>query len=264
MATAPAQDNSPLSGQVMFYQNPEPLDPNRHAKVGLNPSQTPFLFAKTAHAIPLIVAEFGPASLSYPIIFAGADYMPLAITSVRSNENLFVSDGGVFRADTYIPSFVRRYPFVLAHGGQDDQLVVCIDRDAEFIAENAEVPLFENGEPSAFTKQCIEFCSNFEGERRKTEEFVKLLRDLDLFEKRDVTFTPRGVDETLGLPVKITDYFSLSEEKIKALPDEKLAELYRIGALQQVNAHWNSLLNWERLINETFRRDAEAKAATKN
>jgi len=262
MTTTP--DTSPVTGQVMFYQNPEPLDPARHAKTGLNPSQTPFLFAKTAHAIPLIVGEFGPTSLSYPIIFAGADYQPLAVTSVRSNENLFVGDNGMFQEGVYIPSFVRRYPFVLAHGGEADQLVVCIDRAADIIAENAEVPLFENGEPSAFTKQCIDFCSNFETERRKTEDFVKMLRDLDLFEKRDVTFTPRGVDETLGLPVKITDYYSPSEEKIKALPDAKLGELYRIGALQQIHAHWLSLLNWERLINETFKRDAEAKTATKN
>ena len=262
MAATP--EDAPLAGQVLFYQNPEPLDPVRHAKMGLNSSQTPFMFAKTAHAIPLIVAEFGPTSLNYPIIFAGADYQPIAVTSVRSNENLFIDDQGRFQEGTYIPSFVRRYPFVLAHGGPNDQLVVCIDRGADIMAENAEVPLFVDGKPSAFTQQCIDFCSNFEGERQKTEEFVKILRDLDLFEQRDVTFTPRTGDQPSGPPVKVSDYFSPSEEKIKALPDDKLAELYRLGVLQQVNIHWNSLLNWERLLNETFKRDAAAKLETKN
>jgi hypothetical protein len=82
----------PLSGQVLFYKNPEPLNSETHAKLGLNTSLTPFAFAKTAHAVPLVISEFGPASLHYPIIFAGRDHQPLAIMSVRADQNLFVGD----------------------------------------------------------------------------------------------------------------------------------------------------------------------------
>jgi hypothetical protein len=94
----------PLSGEVMFYKNPEPLNIESHAKLGLNPSTTPFAFAKAAHAVPLVISEFGPSSLHYPIIFAGRDFQPLAIMSVRADHNLFVGDAGVFEVFIFPPS----------------------------------------------------------------------------------------------------------------------------------------------------------------
>ncbi len=253
MAKAPAA-NSPLSGEVLFYQKPEPVNLEQHKKLGLNPTATPFAFAKTAHALPLIVGEFGPASLTYPIIFAGADYQPLAVMSIRMNENLFIDDKGVFSDNAYIPAFLRRYPFVFAQDSSQDQMILCIDRAAAVVAENGEVPLFNDNELSDFTKQCMEFCTNFEQERRRTEEFVKMLRALDVFELREVNFTPRNADGTNGEPVKVSEHFSPSEEKMKALPEATQLDLLKSGALQQIHLHWNSLLNWERLISETMRR----------
>jgi hypothetical protein len=252
----------PLSGEVMFYKNPEPLNIESHAKLGLNPSTTPFAFAKAAHAVPLVISEFGPASLHYPIIFAGRDYQPLAIMSVRVNQNLFVGDAGVFPDGVYIPAFIRRYPFVLASGGPEEgQLVVCIDRGADIITENAEVPLFDKNEPSDFTRQCMTFCSEFEVERRKTDEFIKLMQDLDLLELRETSYTPRNADGTNAEPIKVAEFYSPSEDKIKALPERKIVELAKSGALQQMTMHWNSLLNWERIVTETFKRDIAAEPA---
>jgi hypothetical protein len=259
MAT-PSAPASPVSGEVLFYKNPEPLNLDSHGKLGLNPSPTPFAFAKAAHAVPLVVGEFGPASLSYPIIFAGADYQPLAVLGIRPNENLFLRDDGTFIPGNYVPAFIRRYPFVLAHGG-DDQLIVCIDRGADIVVENGQVPLFENGELSAFSKQCMEYCTNFENDRRNTEQFVKLLRDLNLFETREVTITPQNPDGTPGEVVKISEYFTPSEAKFKELPEATQLDFIRSGALQQMYLHWNSLALWERLINETFLRNPAPVAA---
>ena len=256
--TAPT---SPVQGEVLFYKNPEPLNSEVHATLGLNTSSKPFKFARQAHAVPLIVGEFGPASLTYPLIFAGAEYQPVAVMSVRMNENLFVSEDGAFPDGVYVPAFVRRYPFVFANVTDEDRLVVCIDRGAEFVVENGEVPLFIDGQPSPFTQQCMEFCANFEAERRKTDDFVKTLRDLDLFELREVTFTPNNPDGSAGQPVKVSEHFSPSADKIKALPEATQLELLKSGAMQQIHLHWNSLLNWERIINETFKRNPNPQAA---
>ncbi len=253
MATDTAP-NDAIAGDVMFYKSPEPLNPDIHGNLGLNPTSTPFAFAKTAQAVPLIVGEFGPASLNYPIVFAGPECQPLAVMGVRLKENLFVDDNGAFPPGVYIPAFIRRYPFVFAHGDDMDQLIVCIDRAADSVAENAQVPFFVGKEPSEFTRQCMEFCSNFEGERRKTVEFVKLLKDLDLFVLREVNFTPMNEDGSQGQMIRISEHFSPSEEKVKALPEATQLDLLRSGAMQQIHLHWNSLLNWERLINETARR----------
>jgi hypothetical protein len=253
-----ATDTAPpagIAGEVMFYKSPEPLNPEAHGRLGLNPSATPFLFAKGSQAVPMIVGEFGPASLSYPIVFAGQECQPLAVMGVRLNENLFIDDNGAFPFGVYVPAFIRRYPFVFATGDDLDQLIVCIDRAADTVAENAQVPFFIGREPSPFTRQCMEFCSNFEAERRKTEEFVKLLKDLDLFVLREVNFTPLNPDGSQGQMIRISEHFSPSEEKVKALPEKTQLDLLRSGAMQQIHLHWNSLLNWERLINDTARRN---------
>ena len=49
---------SPIVGQVLFYDTPEPLDSTRHAKLGMRSSDRPYGFAKHQHFIPLHVAEF--------------------------------------------------------------------------------------------------------------------------------------------------------------------------------------------------------------
>jgi hypothetical protein len=240
-----------ITGAVMFYSQPEPLNPENHAKLGLREMDAPFAFAASAHIIPIHVSEFGPASLSYPIIFAGEQKMPLAVTGMMSGENLFVDANGQHDPHSYIPAFVRRYPFVLAGNpanGADEQLVVCIDRAAPMLAEDGAVRLFENGKLTSFAERAVEFCSNFETERRRTELFVNKLKELDLFEVKESNFQPRMADGSLGAPVKMAEYFAVSEEKLNKLSDADLRELHLTGALRQCYAHINSMFNWERII----------------
>ena len=261
MATSIPETNQ-LQGQVLFYSNPEPLDAQRHAKLGLRTTDRPFRFAAKQHFVPLHVPEFGPASLSYPIIFAGPQYSPLAVMAIEPGQNLFISDDGLYRGGAYIPSFIRRYPFVVAKDDALNRLMVCIDRGSDlFVEVGADLMLFENGEPTQYTKNCIEFCSNFDVDRQRTEFFVGELRELDLLESKQTTFTPRLPDGTDGPPQIIAEYFAVSEEKLKALPLDQLGRLRDTGALAQIYAHLTSLLGFERLIFETSQRAAAAPQA---
>jgi hypothetical protein len=253
MQTTPIQAGE-LSGQVLMYNKPEPLSIEAHGDLGLISSDRPFAFAFAANAVPVLVTEFGPASINYPIIFAGDDRTPLAIMSVRPNENLFITEGR-FDPEAYIPAFIRRYPFVTASNPQNEQMIVCIDTSAGFLTKNGgDVKLFENGEPSEYTKNAIEFCKNFEMERQRTESFVALLKELDLLEERKQTITPANDDGTPGEPIELSDYFAVSEAKLAALPGDKLVQLRDTGALQQIYAHLLSLPLWERLVTKTLQR----------
>lgn len=242
--TAPPQ----LSGNVLFYNRPEPLAKETHGKLGVSSSRTPYAFTRNATVAPLVVTEFSAAALSYPVIFAGDAKMPVAVLGISNNENLFVDDAGVYDADSYLPAYVRRYPFVFANDGGGERLIVCIDRGAEIIGEDYEVPFFEGDEPSEYTRNAIKFCEDFETERRRTDSFVELLKGLDLFDIRRATFTPRQADGTAGEPQQIAEYFAVSEEKLNALPSERFLELRDNGALGQIYAHLLSLQGWERLI----------------
>lgn len=251
----------PLSGNVLFYSKPEPLTAEMHGKLGVDAQTSPYGFVSTTHVVPLTVTEFAPAALSYPVVFLGDSRQPVAVMGLRQGDNLFVSAQGDFRGDAYVPAFVRRYPFVFANDDAQQRMVLCIDRDAGFVREGGETPLFVDGQPSPYTQSAMEFCNNFEIERQRTEGFVKLLRDLDLLEVRDFTFTARNPDGSAAQPQKIAEFYAVSEEKLKALPSEKLVELRDNGALGQIYAHLVSLLGWDRLIALAVQQQAAAPQA---
>jgi hypothetical protein len=217
------------------------------------------------HAIPLTVEEFPQAQRHFPIIFSsGENPVPLALMGLNEGVNIFVDDEGKLRGPSYVPAYVRRYPFVFANDEVQKRLILCIDRDASFVKEGGANPLFVDGQPSPYVQQAMEFCNNFEQERLRTEAFVKLLTELDLLETRESVFTPRNPDGSAAAPQKIAEYFAVSEEKLKALPAEKLAELRDNGALGQIYAHLVSLLGWDRLIAVAFQKAAEVEAAAGN
>jgi hypothetical protein len=252
-----------ISGSVLFYSKPEPLAPQLHGKLGVKRVEGgPFAFATKGHAVPLTVGEFQLAAVTGPIIFVGDEKLPLAVMGLNSGENMFVRPDGSFEPGIYVPAYIRRYPFVFADDQVQKQMVLCIDRDADFIVEGGDMPFFdEKGEPSEYTKNCIEFCNNFEMERQRTTSFVDLLKSLDLFETKEATFTPTNPDGSAGEPQRIAEYFGVSEEKLNALAPEKLVELRQNGALQQIYAHLLSLVGWDRLVAIAMSRQQQQQAA---
>ena len=261
MADAPAA--AEISGNVLFYTAPEPLNREQHGKLGLVNKEKPFSFAKSGHVVPLTISEFGQASLSFPIIFAGDDRVPLAVMGLNGGQNLFISEDGGFEDATYLPAYIRRFPFVLAGSDQDEQMVVCIDRASELLSETGETKLFDDkSEPTQYTKDAIKFCDDFEVERRRTVAFVQMLKELDLFELKQAVYNPRNDDGSTGAPQLIAEYWAVSDEKFKALNGEKLAELRDNGAMGTIFAHMISLLGWDRLMAVAVKRGPKALPQT--
>lgn len=243
-----------LTGNVLFYKQPEPLSPEAHGGLGVKQIQHPFGFLREAHAVPVTVTEFGMAASAYPVIFVGDERVPVAVMGVRQGQNLFVTANGLTEPDYYVPAFVRRYPFVFAADSNSDRLLLCVDRQAPMISDQPEVPFFENGQPSKFTNDAIEFCKEFERQRRATSEFADILKRFDLFEQKSVAFQPRdAMGNPAGDQQKIADYWAVSEEKLNALPPEQFMELKNNGAVGAIYAHLISLLNWSRIIQRAIR-----------
>jgi len=262
MTTTTAPATSPISGSVLFYKQPEPLSPELHGKLGVVQSDHPFSFAKVGHAVPLTVGEFPLAAVTGPIIFVGDDKTPLAVMGLNAGDNMFVNDQGMFEPGVYIPAYIRRYPFVFAQDDAAERMVLCIDRQADFIVEGGDMPFFEkDGKPSDYTQRCMEFCNNFEQERQRTMAFVQLLKDLDLFETKVANYTPVNPDGSAAEPQKIAEYFGVSEEKLLKLPAEKIVELRDNGALGQIYAHLVSLVGWDRLCAVALAKAAQQPVA---
>ncbi|MHB8528441.1 MAG: SapC family protein [Caulobacteraceae bacterium] len=262
METMTQQGSGQISGDVLFYSRPEPLSAEAHRNLGLRRVDKPFAFAAASQIVPLTVTEFPITALSYPIIFAGERYQPVAVMGVSADRNMFIGPDGAFENGLYIPAYIRRYPFVLANDAAREQLVVCIDRAAPMLGVLPDLAFFDaKGEPTEYTKGCIKFCHDFETEVRRTESFSAMLKELDLFETRKATHTPMKIDGTPGETQTIAEYFAVSEAKMKALPDTKIRELLDNGAIGQIYAHLTSLIGWDRLIALAIARQNAAPTA---
>lgn len=258
MAKAP--EANPVSGNVMFYSNPQPLSIEKHGKSGVKPVDKPFEFMAGQHYIPMTAQEFGAAAASFPVVFAGDERTPIAIMGIRQNENLFVKDGQ-FDPDYYMPAFVRRYPFVFANDSNNDRFVVCVDEDAECVTnKKPDKGFFEGKEASAFTKEALQFLENFERDRQATMQIVNRFKELDLFEKKDMHFQGQNADGSPAERQKIAEYFAITEERLRKLPDATVKEMHENGLLSVAHAHMVSLGNWQRLVNMTLRRAAAEQA----
>jgi hypothetical protein len=254
-----------LQGNVLFYSRPEPLNAESHGRLGLRRVEAPFLFAARSQVTPLTVAEFPAAAICYPIIFAGENFQPLVVMGINADSNMFISANGAFEPGTYIPAYIRRYPFVLANDATSEKLVVCIDRDAPMLGELPDLAFFDAaGQPTEYTQNCIKFCNDFEVEVRRTESFVNLLRENDLFETRKAQYTPPNPDGSPGTPQTVAEFYAVSETKLKALSPTRLNELFQNGALGQIYSHLNSLQGWDRLISLTMARASAFRPANLN
>ncbi len=252
-----ADQQPQLSGKVLLYQNPEPLSYEQHSSLGLKTPKRPFDFLSGSHIVPLTINEFAMAASNFPIIFAGEEKVALAVMGIKPGENLFVQEDGSYQLDAYVPAYVRRYPFVLANAEDDDRMIVCIDRAASSISEKADRPFFNGETPSEYTKEAFEFLKTFEQNRKMTEEVINVIKEYDLFEKKEVNYQPQNVEGKGQTAQKLADYFSVSEEKLKKLPKEKQSELMEKGYMGVIYAHLVSLTNWQPIINKAIRRASQ-------
>ena len=141
------QAGAGISALPLGYSALEPLIAERHAGLGFR-RRKDFRFAERMHASPLAVEEFSRAHFDYPVVFTRSDpVLPVALLGMTADKNDFVDDDGQWTSGTYIPSYLRRYPFALARENETSQrMLLCADLTAPNFDENAgpaEEKLFE-------------------------------------------------------------------------------------------------------------------------
>lgn len=238
----------------LFYKNPQPLTVEQHGKLGVTPINE-FKFAKKANSIPLVTAEYTIASKYYPIVFLkGAVQTSLIITGFRDSENVFVDATGEWLQDTYIPGYVNRYPFIFLEDETNDQLILCVDVDAEAVQVNGSHPLFEGDNPTEFAQNALKTCTDYQGYLNATRDFVKALTEQDLLVENQAEFTNTG-----GQLLRLTGFSVIDEDKFKALPDDVILDWHKKGWLYLIHAHFISMSNWARVAQLTSVEQVTAK-----
>ncbi|QYF92924.1 SapC family protein [Massilia sp. PAMC28688] len=241
-----------------FFQKPVPLNREHHRGIKLDGSVANFSFAASTSSMMIAAAELEEAALTYPVVFVGADGSPTALTAlmgINQDENLFVNDGR-WEEGCYLPVFVRRYPFVFAEGGPDEQLTVCVDEAHPGLnKETGELLLTDKGEPTEFMQSAIDFLGNCHSEMDRTKMFAQRMHELGLLVERNIEITRDGAN------FRLEGFFVIDREKLAAVDDTVALELFRTGAMGLISAHLVSLNNVNRLAYRLDRRLAAQAAA---
>ncbi len=252
-------------GSVLFYQQLEPFTPDDHGALGVSLTANPYEYLRGTYAVPITADEFQHAAVCYPIIFSRQSKIPLALMGPFPGVNVFIAPDGSMDPDAYVPAFARRYPFlpVATEGVRDPlggsgRMILCVDRAARTISDRPEIPFFEHGQPSQYTKDAIKTCNKFEELARRTRDLIRLLEQHDLFESMELSVPRANPDGTQAPPQKIEDCLRVSEEKLNALPTETYLKLRDIGVPGLVYAHLLSLSLWPKLLSRVARLNKEA------
>lgn len=234
-----------MSNTMLLYKNVAPVNKQRHAKWAVSGSQR-FEFAKSTNSVPVSAVEFTAASKEFAIVFAKSKegMMPIAILGVRSGENLFVDADGQWKAN-YVPAFVRRYPFVFSTGDEGKTLTLCLDEGYEGVSESGDGErLFtDDGANSPYLEKVITFLREYQEHFQRTQIFCKRLEEMELLEPMGAQFkTPDGQDGSLG------GFYVVNRDKLKQVPQEKLAELVKSDELEMIYLHLSSMQNLREAI----------------
>lgn len=241
---------------AVYYEKPVLLhrDTHRHRKVAASNS---FAFARKANSLYLAGAEFGEAAREYAIVFThvGARVAPVAMLGLRARENLYVDDQGHWTA-SYIPAFVRRYPFVLSElpGGQ---LGVCIDEAYPGLNDTQGEALFDAaGANTPFLQNALEFLNRYQQEYQRTDAFCQRLADMGLLTEMNAR-----ADLVDGRSFTVNGLMIVDEKKLLALSDARALSLFRSGELHWISMHLASLGNMQRLVDRLAERKAHMAPA---
>lgn len=221
-----------------------PLQSQKHVHTKIKNIQG-FGFARDFHLASVMVHEFMRAAALYPIVFiedtAQDQFRPIVLLGLEAKQNLFVDDEGKWQA-SYIPAIIRRYPFALVRGENQEQLTVCIDEASEILSEEEGVPLFqEDGSSTEALENVKRYLSELHQMEVITSAFCKFMAENNMF--APLNMRVRQSDQIQN----IAGCYVINEERLNNLSDERFLELRAKRFLPAIYAHLASLSQIERL-----------------
>ncbi len=245
-----------MTTQLLIYETAVPVSSGRHGKASVEPGKG-YAFSRKINSVPLMAVEFPQAAPEYAIVFAqnGQEVLPVVILGARAGENLYLTPEETWNA-TYLPAFIRRYPFVFSAQDDGKTFTLCVDEAFQGLNfQGRGQPLFtEDGKQTPYVDNVLKFLQEYRAQFLRTQAFCKKLVELQLLEPMQAQFTLGGQKMSLG------GFQAVDRKKLKALPGETLAQLAATDELELIYLHLQSMRNFsevkERLVAQ--REPAEA------
>ncbi len=227
----------------LFFGHVVGVNPSLHSHLRLDRG-TGFAFAAHAQSIPLGLGELDVAAQHYPIVFTtGPSPTPVALMGLRDGANPFVMPDGSWRPDSYVPAYVRAYPFIFVEEQASATLYVGMDPAAAAIRTDSGSALFEDGKPSPALTEAINFCAAFRDNLNAGIAFGRALNEAGLLEEEEAS-----INFSAGGTAKVRGFKVLKADRLEKLSDETYLDWRRRGWISAIYAHLYSTGRWTRLV----------------
>ena len=221
-------------------------------------------FCHSINSLALSLSEFGLAARDYPIVFASTDagkaYAPVIVLGLADAQNLFIDAAGAWDGATYLPAFVRRYPFCIlklpVRGKRRSENLACVV-SKHLHPQGAEL-YNASGEPTPRWEAARRLLEEYERDLDATAQMCAYFAELKLFSP----FTFQVVyDQAPGLTLQ--GMHRIDEQKLKELKPASHKALVTRGYMDRIYAHIHSLENFARLYDRAVAR-VRAQSAGKH
>jgi hypothetical protein len=223
----------------------------RNQRVKLPQTGTLPAFTRQLNAIPVSFTEFNVAHRDYPLVFssgdAGKTFAPVAVLGLEAGAHLFAPSDG-WAPGTYVPAYVRRYPFCMARVTLDKveqaERLICVEKAYVADSPTEGVAMFDEAAAALPRWTEIEkLLQEYEADLERTREMCGILGDYGLLE-------PFSMQATLnaGGAMHLTGMFRVDEKKLETLNASQCKNLIKKGIMGKIYMHLLSLDNFARLL----------------
>lgn len=246
----------------LFYRQPVPFNMADHGGLRFSEIAPEFSFAANTDVIPLLVGEVAQAIRHYPIVFLpGEGSNPpvlVALVGLGDGVNRFVGTHDQWRLNTYIPAYVRRYPFISIKVDGQDEPILGIDTQAEWVVQQGgEAFVAGDGKPTKRLEGVMEFQREYLRQAEITAAMCSALQTAGVLQPQTLTWQMPDVE-----PRQIGGFFVVDEARLKALSAETVFSLHQMDAFGLAYAQLLSMSNLQFLLPESDSSENEKRTKT--
>ncbi|OUR63220.1 hypothetical protein A9Q74_03185 [Colwellia sp. 39_35_sub15_T18] len=223
-----------------------PVRKEQHQKLKLSKTRD-LAHVAGQHIVPVTAAEYAQASASFPVVLVknpdSERYRSVAMLGLEAGENLYFQDEKWTALS--LPQSIAMVPFSLGMDpDKENTLTACIDLDSPFVGEDKDLALFEeDGKESEVLDNVQQALGRLYDNERMTENFIKELEENDLLQELEL-----NVALSTGEKKKLVGIFTINEDKVKDLSDEKVIDFHKRGLFVPIYSMLGSLSQVNRLV----------------